>query len=1369
MKRTIFLAIITIFLITTLTTAIAIDDCDWNFFHGTAESQGYSSCGPGSAELTELWNFDANGRIDSPAVISDGKVFFCDHSRSTPNASLHCIDLATGKEVWKARMNGYGNICSPGVSGGKVYSGCWPGEDPSEEEFKGCKFYCFNALDGKELWKFETKCPVMTSPVVVGSKVFFGALDSYVYCLDALSGVSQWKTKLGSYIGGSSPVCSNGKVYIGASDGVIYCLNQETGSIVWKKTYGKSRDDFYISVAHKDGKIYFGNYSGSLYCIDANTGNEIWMTKLDRSIYSTPGISENILVIGTMDPDKQNIEKSSDCNIYGIDITSGKIIWKKFADIGSVTNPAISNGIVYLTFGKGIAYALDLKTGATLWQAPQDSFLGSSFSISNNMVIFGEADGTLRCYTESIIDQQFVDFGEIELGQKLEREIKVKNNQQSQQELNIAIVNGDWIRIDKTKISLNGRQDGKIKVSLIPEKMTQSGVYKGKITISSGSLEVSVELMAYVLSESENDTSSCEWGNFGKTPAHGFTSDPKCAPISNYLKKAWTTALKTGESSYLLLSDQSKVFVALANSNHYGKLFCLKRTNGEKLWYESIELTNEGSASIEGGNVLFGSNCELYSMNVENGKQRWSFKTDSSVDSNANIKPISRPGRVFFTASDGNLYSVTSETGKKIWSVPLGESVTAYPAYDKGKLYAVSISKLHCVESSTGLKIWESSLSGKPTNSPSISNGNIFIATSAASANNVIASEQSFVNCIDSVSGKNIWSAKIEGKVSSNIILDGEYVYFGCNDGFIYCLDAKKGTRKWIYNSDGAISATPVLSGDKLFFGNTTPKIFCIDKNAGSLVWTVPTKAPVTSSVILVSGDLYAVDNEGFVYCLNNDENAVPTKLEIRNIGEKVELEQTVQLEGVVLDAKDNQMKGYPVSWTSEPEGIVTISDKGVLKATSIGKCKIICRTEKLEASLDIEVVGKIPPECPDEIDFGTVEPGVEKNLELKVKNQSCTSIDIRINESDEWFECSLPSVHIQKGETYTLKIRTVPDKLPEGAWLTGKLNLDWGDGKKDVKVKVAGKGISFSRTEIDFGDIQVSQIQSRTIIISNNTKNDVQIAISSNANWIKYSPESVAIKAGKDGSVTITIETWEFEGNKTYNGLIMFDWPFGNVEVPIKANALPDKTPPQVKISDTITIYNSTEVEIVGETERGCSVAVDGVQAKLTETQFSAKIKVVQAPSRKTIIIESTDKSGNKTVKEVLIVNIKRRKVVMTVGVATMTVNGKSVAINPPPTIIRGATMVPVRAIADAFDATTEFNKDTNSVTITLEGKKVIIFIGSQTAIVDGETKLIKPPAIIYNGKTMVPFRFIAEALGAQVEWDPKTKIITLNMDKMP
>ncbi|NLI39724.1 MAG: PQQ-binding-like beta-propeller repeat protein [Caldisericales bacterium] len=1372
MKRTMFLAIITIFLITALTTAIASENCDWNFFHGTAESQGYSSCGPGSAELMELWTYDANARVDSPAVISNGKVYFCDNASRSPNASLYCLDLSTGKEVWKARMNGYGSLFAPAVYGGKVFSGCWPGERPTEELFKGCKFYCFNAIDGKEIWKYNVGSPVFTSPVVSDSKVIFGSLfeDSYIHCLDTATGALRWKTKLSSYIFGCSPVCSNGKVYTGSLDGMIYCLSQDSGSVIWKKKYGTTERDFAASVAFKDGKIYFGNSNGQLYCVDANTGNEVWMAELDHMISSAPGISGNTLVIGTMDPEEQNIkEGSSDCNIYGIDTASGKIIWKKFADIGSVTNPAISNGVVYMTFGKGIAYALDLKTGATLWQSAQDSFTGSSFSISDNMVVFGEADGNIHCYAESIVDAHFIDFGEIGPNEKMDREVKIKNNQQLQQEFKIAITDGDWIKIEKTKISLNGRQEGKVKVSLIPEKMAQNGGYKGKITVSSSFSQASVDLMAYILPKTEEDPDSCVWENFGKTPTHSFTCHPKCAPTSNYLKGAWLTDLKSGVSNFLLLSDHSKLFIALANANHYGKLFCLKRLSGEKLWYESIELTNEGSASMEGMNVFFGSSGELSCMSAENGKQRWVFKTDASKDSSACIKPISRTGRVFFTAGDGNLYSVASETGGKIWSTPLGTSMPAYPAYDKGKLFAVSSSKIHCVESSTGLKIWESSLNGKPTNSPSISNDNVFIAISTISANSVFAPEQSFVNCFDKTTGKSIWSTKIEGKVYSNIVSDGEYVYFGCNDGFLYCLDVKKGARKWVFNSEGIISATPVLSGERLFFGNTTSRIFCVDKNSGSSIWTFKARAAVTSGVILVDGDLYAVDNNGIVYCLNNDENAIPTKLEIKNIAEIIELDQTIQLEGVVLDAKNNQMKGYPVIWSSEPEGIVEIDQKGVLKAVNTGKCKVTCRTEKLEASLDIEVVGRIPPECPDEIDFGMVEPGTGKTLELKVKNLSSNSIDIRINESDEWFECTLPSVHIQKGETYTLKIKTVPDKLPEGAWLTGKLTLDWGDNKKDIRVKVVGKGISFSRTEIDVGDIQVSQIQSRTIIVSNKTKSDVQMTISSSANWIKYSPESITIKSGKEEPVTVTIETWEFEGGKTYTGLIMFDWPLGNVEIPVKASALPDKTPPQIKISDTITVYNATEAEITGETEKGCSVIVDSVEAKLAGTQFSAKIKVVQAPSRKTIIIESTDKSGNKTVKEVLILNIKRRKITMTVGVSTMTVNGKSVAINPPPTIIRGATMVPVRAISDAFDATTEFNKDTNSVTITLGEKKVIIFIGSQTAIVDGETKTIKPPAIIYNGKTMVPFRFIAEALGAQVEWDPKTKTITLNLDKMP
>lgn len=54
-------------------------------------------------------------------------------------------------------------------------------------------------------------------------------------------------------------------------------------------------------------------------------------------------------------------------------------------------------------------------------------------------------------------------------------------------------------------------------------------------------------------------------------------------------------------------------------------------------------------------------------------------------------------------------------------------------------------------------------------------------------------------------------------------------------------------------------------------------------------------------------------------------------------------------------------------------------------------------------------------------------------------------------------------------------------------------------------------------------------------------------------------------------------------------------------------------------------------------------------------------------------------------------------------------------------------------------------------------EQPRIVLTIGSTTAIVDGrEVELDVPPQIV-NGRTLVPLRFVAEALGCRVDWEPK------------
>jgi photosystem II stability/assembly factor-like uncharacterized protein len=114
------------------------------------------------------------------------------------------------------------------------------------------------------------------------------------------------------------------------------------------------------------------------------------------------------------------------------------------------------------------------------------------------------------------------------------------------------------------------------------------------------------------------------------------------------------------------------------------------------------------------------------------------------------------------------------------------------------------------------------------------------------------------------------------------------------------------------------------------------------------------------------------------------------------------------------------------------------------------------------------------------------------------------------------------------------------------------------------------------------------------------------------------------------------------------------------------------------------------------------------------------------------------------------------------------MTVNGKFVPTDVPPVIKNNRTLVPIRFVTEAVGAQVGWDPQERKVTITLNNNKVELYIGKNTAYVNGIPKQIDPnnpkvvPIIIHN-RTYVPIRFIMEAFGAQVEWDGTTRTVTI------
>ena len=107
-----------------------------------------------------------------------------------------------------------------------------------------------------------------------------------------------------------------------------------------------------------------------------------------------------------------------------------------------------------------------------------------------------------------------------------------------------------------------------------------------------------------------------------------------------------------------------------------------------------------------------------------------------------------------------------------------------------------------------------------------------------------------------------------------------------------------------------------------------------------------------------------------------------------------------------------------------------------------------------------------------------------------------------------------------------------------------------------------------------------------------------------------------------------------------------------------------------------------------------------------------------------------------------------------------TVLLNGVQQNYEQPAIIKNGRTLVPMRPVFEALGASVDFNQITNEITAIKEDRTITLTIGSQHADVNGSYIELETEVQNINGKTMVPLRFVSESMGATVEWDGQVNI---------
>ena len=89
-----------------------------------------------------------------------------------------------------------------------------------------------------------------------------------------------------------------------------------------------------------------------------------------------------------------------------------------------------------------------------------------------------------------------------------------------------------------------------------------------------------------------------------------------------------------------------------------------------------------------------------------------------------------------------------------------------------------------------------------------------------------------------------------------------------------------------------------------------------------------------------------------------------------------------------------------------------------------------------------------------------------------------------------------------------------------------------------------------------------------------------------------------------------------------------------------------------------------------------------------------------------------------------------------------------------------KGTLMVPLRSMFEQMGATVSYDAGSKSVKATKPGSEVQVTLGKNEVLINGESRPLDVPPMMYKGVLLVPVRVISEALGAYVQWVPEQHV---------
>lgn len=122
------------------------------------------------------------------------------------------------------------------------------------------------------------------------------------------------------------------------------------------------------------------------------------------------------------------------------------------------------------------------------------------------------------------------------------------------------------------------------------------------------------------------------------------------------------------------------------------------------------------------------------------------------------------------------------------------------------------------------------------------------------------------------------WNFPVKNGVTSKLLLEGNSLYFGGEDGYFYSIDAEFGKLNWKFETKAPVFARATTSGGKIFISTSDDLLYCLDKSNGKWVWHYKrsgnyiTTIRGNSSAAIADGLVYVGFSDGYLVALKQTD-----------------------------------------------------------------------------------------------------------------------------------------------------------------------------------------------------------------------------------------------------------------------------------------------------------------------------------------------------------------------------------------------------------------------------------------------------------------------------------------------------------------